>query len=178
MVGIVSAGALLLLVAGLAKLRDPMPARRAIVAARFPGGAVVRSPLAARTVGAAEVVVGAAALLVGGPWTAALLALAYLLLALVAVRLLSVAAGTDCGCFGAAAAPISRWHVATDLGFAVAAAVAVVVTTPGLPAAVVTGGWQGVVLVALVGLLAYASYLMTTALPSLAAAGSRKDVLV
>ena len=170
MVGILSAAALLLVVAGTAKLRDPAPARAAIVAARLPGGARVRSPLVARVVGAAEVLVGAAALLVGGRWTAALLGIAYLLLALVAWRLLSVAAGTGCGCFGATGAPISRWHLVLDLGFAAAGAVAVALPAPGLPAAVSSTGWQGVLLVALVGLLAYTAFLMTTALPSLAAA--------
>ncbi len=120
MVGILSAAALLLVVAGLAKLRDPGPARSAIVAARLPGGARVRSPWVARSVGAAEVLVGTAALLVGGRWTAALLGASYLLLALVAWRLLSVASGTGCGCFGATGAPISRWHLALDLGFAAA----------------------------------------------------------
>ena len=170
MVGIVSAAALLLVVAGLAKLRDPLPARSAMVAARLPGGAAVRSPGTARAVGAAELVVGSAALLVGGPVTAALLALSYLLLALMAARLLSVAAGTGCGCFGASGAPISRWHLVMDVGFAAAAAVAVVLPAPGLPEAVSVTGWEGGLLVALVGLLAYAAFLMTTALPSLAAA--------
>jgi len=170
MVGIVSAGALLLVVAGLAKLRNPLPARTAIVAARLPGGAAVRSPGAARAVGAAEVLVGAAALLVGGPVTAALLALAYGLLALVAARLLAVAAGADCGCFGASSTPISRWHLVLDLGLAAAAVVAVLLPAPGLPEAVSAMSWQGGLLVVLVGLLAYAAYLVTTALPSLAAA--------
>lgn len=171
MVGIVSAAALLLVVAGLAKLRDPRPARTAIVAARLPGGAAVRSPGAARAVGALELLVGSAVILVGGPWTAAALALAYALLALVAARLLAVAAGTGCGCFGGAGAPISRWHLVLDAAFAGAAAAAVLVPTPGLPEALATMGWDGALLVVLVGLLAYASFLLTTALPSLTAAG-------
>ncbi len=170
MVGIVSAAALLLVVAGLAKLKDPLPARTAIVAARLPGGAALRSPGAARAVGAAELLVGTAALLVGGRWTSALLALAYGLLALMAARLLAVAAGTGCGCFGASRAPISRWHLVLDLAFAAAAAVAVVVPAPGLPEAARDLGWQGALLIVLVGLLGYAAYLMTTALPSLTAA--------
>ena len=171
MVGILSAAALLLVVAGLAKLRDPAPARRR---SWRPGSRAARGSgprWVARSVGAAEVLVGTAALLVGGRWTAALLGVAYLLLALVAWRLLSVASGTGCGCFGATGAPISRWHLALDLGFAAAAAVAVAFPTPGLPVAVSSTGWQGVLLVALVGLLAYTAFLMTTALPSLAAAG-------
>jgi hypothetical protein len=171
MVGIVSAAALLLVVAGLAKLRDPLPARSAMVAARLPGGAAVRSPGVARAVGAGELVVGAVALVVGGPWAAALLAVAYLALAAMAARLLAVAAGTSCGCFGGTGTPISRWHLVMDLGFAAAALLAVALPTPGLPLAVVETGWQGGLLVALVALLAYAAFLMTTALPGLAAAG-------
>jgi uncharacterized membrane protein YphA (DoxX/SURF4 family) len=105
--------------------------------------------------GVAEVVLGTAALLLGGAVLAAFVAAAYVVFAIVVV-LARRSGAEDCGCFGAASAPPSVVHVVVNLASgAVAAAIAVSGDVPwigevladqpalGLPylLTVATGAW-------------------------------------
>ena len=78
LIGLVSAAALLLAAAGLAKLRQPAPIRSALAAAGIPGAHRLGAKAANRLSGAVELAVALLALLVGGRVAAALIALAYL----------------------------------------------------------------------------------------------------
>lgn len=83
-----------------------------------------RAPLTSRVLGAAEVGLGAATLVFGGPVLAAAVAVAYALFAGYVVLALRSGAAS-CGCFGAEeTTPPSRRHVAIDAGLAVGAGVA------------------------------------------------------
>ncbi len=132
------ASVLLLLVAGVAKVRDPLPLVRALRSARLP------APVAGvRLVAAAEVAVGLAALLLGGRTPAVLVAASYA--GFTAFVLLARVRGgvlASCGCFGRADTPATVAHVvATGVlslvasGTAVAPLGALTDELPGAPGA-------------------------------------------
>ena len=135
---------LVLVVAGVSKASDPSDTGATLGALGLPGGAA-----AARAVGVVEVLLGLGGLVVGGPWFAAGVALAYLAFAVV----VAVARRRDlptCGCFGAASAPPSWVHVAVNgTSAAVAAAAAVVGPVPAADGLSDLGG-TGVVVAGLV----------------------------
>jgi hypothetical protein len=164
-----TAAAVLLAVAGLAKLRTPAPAARMLV--RFvPRLGSRRARAIARTAGLIEVGSGIAMLAAGGRIAAAVLAACYLVLTIVAVRLATGPEPTPCGCFGAADGDVGIAHIVLD-GCALAAALAAVVRPPGGLAAVFhDGGVNGAVVLAQAVLLAALGYLSITALPALVAA--------
>lgn len=90
----------LLVVSGLAKLRAPATAARALGVAGLPA-----SPALVRTLSAVEIALGVAALTTRGRVTAAGLALVYASFAALALRLARRRAA--CGCFGDSEAPAS-----------------------------------------------------------------------
>ena len=100
------ASALLLVVAGAAKVRDPLPLVRALRSARLP------APVSGvRLLAAAEAVLGTTALLLGGRLTAALVAASYA--AFTGFVLLVRRRGgvlASCGCFGRADTPPTTGH--------------------------------------------------------------------
>ena len=106
---IYASAAVLLVVAGAAKLSRPAPGVADLLGFRAP------TPLV-RLVGALEAAVGIAALLVGGPaaWAMGLL---YASFAVIVLRAVLVKAGS-CGCFGRLDAPPSRIHVLGNLALA------------------------------------------------------------
>lgn len=166
-----AAAAVLLAVAGLAKLRAPAQAAAMIVALapsltrRRPA---VRAFIRIAAVG--EAAVAAAFLILGGRIPAALLAAAYLAFTLVALRLATQRAGTACGCFGAVDSPVGAAHVALNLicvGVTVAAAMSPVAALGGL---VRHDAMVAVIGSAQILLLAWLGYLAITALPALASA--------
>ena len=174
MIGVLCACALLLGVAGAAKVVRPAPTARAAraldlaVADRFAGHTAVR------LLGLVEIVVAVSVLATGGARAAAALAVAYLLLTAVAVRLLTVAPDSDCGCFGTAQEPVSRLHVVVNAACAVVAGIAVVVPQPALTDAVTAAGAaQGAALLLLVGVLTALLGASLTALPALASARAK-----
>jgi hypothetical protein len=158
-----AAAALLLAVAGLAKIARPAPTVDLLLALGLPG----RAPVAA-ALGTVELAVGVLALAVGGPVLAAATGVLYLAFAAVVVR--AMAAGApSCGCFGRVDAPPSWLHVVGNLGFAAVSFAAAAGDTPlevmdGQPA-----GGLGFVLV--VGVLAGLALVAFTALPEALAAG-------
>ena len=106
---IYASAAVLLVVAGAAKLSRPAPGVADLLGFRAP------TPLV-RLVGASEAAVGIAALLVGGPaaWAMGLL---YASFVVIVLRAVLVKAGS-CGCFGRLDAPPSRVHVLGNLALA------------------------------------------------------------
>jgi hypothetical protein len=124
----------LLAVGGAAKSVRPRDTAQALTAVgiRFPR--VLPARVVVRVGGAAEAVIGTAALLVGGPVLCALVALSYLAFAgFVVVALRSGAPISSCGCFGKVDTPPSIVHVVLDLAFAGLAAAAAVVGDVALP---------------------------------------------
>jgi hypothetical protein len=107
---VLGAGALVLVVAGAAKVADPSRTAGALAALGWPSSAGL-----VRVVAAAELLVGAGTLVVGGPVLAALVALSYLGFAVFVVAALT--SGTpigSCGCLGRADTPPTPLHVLVD----------------------------------------------------------------
>ncbi len=96
----------LVVVAGLAKLREPAPTAATLHAIGLPGG-----HLSVRLLGMGEVAVGAGAIAFGGRLPAALLATLYVGFVGVVAVLLRRDASAGCGCFGRADTPVTRVHV-------------------------------------------------------------------
>lgn len=167
MVGLVWAGALLLAAAGLAKVFRPGPTGKAIRGATVPGAAFLGSSGMVRLLGLVEVLVGLTVLGVGGPIPAALLAASYLVLTVVAVIMIKRAPTTECGCFGASAEPVSRWHIAVNAGYTLVAVAAVAWPQNGVADELKSTGAEVVPLLGLAVLLGWLSYQLMTSLPAL-----------
>ncbi|MEQ8840082.1 MAG: hypothetical protein RIB98_03805 [Acidimicrobiales bacterium] len=164
LVALHAAAALLLLVAGLAKIVRPAPTTELLSTLGLPDIAAL-----AVAIGVAESVIGIAALVIGGPVTAAATGVLYAGFVVVVWRALAAGA-TSCGCFGRVDAPPSWIHVVGNVGLAAVSFVAMGGDTPielmdGQPA-----GGAGFVL--LVGVLAGLALVMFTALPE--AIGARR----
>jgi hypothetical protein len=120
--------AALLSLAGAQKLVDPTMTVGALRALRLPA-----SPLVVRVGSAAELVLGAAAITIGGAVVWSLVALSYL--AFAGFVLAALRSGTmigSCGCFGRDETPPHPLHLALDVGLA-AVAGAMALTTPTAP---------------------------------------------
>lgn len=116
--------ALLLVLAGAAKMFRPVPTMDLLVSFGLPEVTAL-----AVGIGLAESSVGIAALVVGGPILAAATGVFYLGFLAVVWRALTVGAKT-CGCFGRVNSPPSWLHVVGNAGFAAASFVAVAGNTP------------------------------------------------
>ena len=164
--GLVYAAALLLGAAGLGKVTSPGATRIALRSAGLPA-----TPLVARGIGAAEVLIALAALLVGGPVATGLVAVSYLGFAWFARRLDARTRGAaPCGCFGASSAPVGTLHVALNLVIAVGAVIAAIDAPGPIWDAAADTPWAGVPFVALALLLTWMLYVALTALPEALAA--------
>jgi uncharacterized membrane protein YphA (DoxX/SURF4 family) len=118
--------AVVVIVGGAAKLVSPGAFRATLRSLGVPGGVV-----AARLAGLVEIGLGGAALVLGGrAWAAALAALygVFTIVVVVARR----KGAESCGCFGSVAAPPSTLHVVIDAASTVVAAAAAIVGVPGL----------------------------------------------
>lgn len=164
--GLVFAAALLLGAAGGGKVARPGATRIALRSAGLPATA-----FAARGLGAVEVLIALAALLVGGPVATALVAVGYAGFAWFARRLERMTRGAaPCGCFGASSAPVGALHVAINLVIAVGVAIAAIDAPGPIWDAAADTPWAGVPFVGLVLLLAWLTYVALTALPETLAA--------
>lgn len=170
------AAAVLLVLAGVPKVRDPGDLVRAVRSVGLPLGRGV-----VRAFAVAEVVVGVAALAAPGAVTAGLLAMTYAVFtAFVVLALSRGGVLSSCGCFGRADTPPTRAH-AVVTGAAALVALAVAVTVPAAPWAVLTDLGVAAVsgLVALTALVAFLAWQVMAVLPSVdpravrSAAGSR-----
>ncbi|HEY7007766.1 MAG TPA: MauE/DoxX family redox-associated membrane protein [Jatrophihabitantaceae bacterium] len=161
-----TSAAVLLIVAGVAKIRTPGPAS-AMIGALLPR--VRPGAWTARGAGVIELVVGALALVAGTRVAMAALAACYLVLAAVAIRLAAGPQRVPCGCFGAADGTTGRAQVVLDVA-CLAVALAGVIRPPGAVTALFDGGaLVGVSVLAQALLLAALGYLSVTALPALSA---------
>jgi hypothetical protein len=113
-IGLHAAAAVLLLMAGVAKLSHPLPTSELIATLGLPA-----SVWEVRILGVIEISSALTALAVGGPLAAAAVGVLYTVFALVVIRALSVGAAS-CGCFGRADTPPSWVHVVGNSFFAFA----------------------------------------------------------
>lgn len=167
---LLAAVALLLLVAGLAKLRTPGPAAQMIVTVWPRLRPLRRARFAARVVGVAEIGASVATLVTGARAAIVLLMICYAGVTAVAVRLAAGSERAACGCFGAADGAVGAPHLIVDAA-AVAVTLWAAVRPPGgIPALFEEGALHGVTLTAQVVVLTGLAYLSLTALPALIAA--------
>ena len=157
-----AAAAVLLLLAGATKIARPPTTADLLHTLRVPRLGFPSAEAQAVALGVLEIMVGTAALAVGGPVTAALVGVFYVAFAAAVVRALMLGA-TSCGCFGRADSPPTRIHVAGNLGLAAVSFVAIGTATPlevmdDQPA-------SGIGFVVLVGVLAGLFLVLFTALP-------------
>jgi hypothetical protein len=153
----------LLAVAGLAKLRDPLPLARVLRQARLPS-----IPLGVRAFGLAETTAGVAGLIRPGFVTGVAVAALYVgfsvFLLWLLVRHIPV---TSCGCLGAREAPPSVIHLALN---ACAAAAAVAVAAGAEPSGILPFAadlsYRAIPFVIGMTAIAYAAYLAVAFLPT------------
>ncbi|MCB1248591.1 MAG: hypothetical protein KDB36_04260 [Acidimicrobiales bacterium] len=144
--GPLDALAVVLFVAGIAKLARPDATVPALRAVRLPASALV-----VRLVGVLEVVAAATVLAFGGPVGAAAACVLYAAFAVFAAALLrSSGRDASCGCFGEASAPVTGVHVAVNVVAAAVAAAAIAVPVIPFVDAVGELGWEAPAFVLLV----------------------------
>jgi hypothetical protein len=157
-----AAACVVLVLAGVSKIRRPLATRPAAAALGLPA-----SRTAVRALGALEVVSATVALAIGGV-AAAAVAVVYGGLALAAWRLFMRSPGTACGCLGASDTPVTTTHIVVNV---TAGFVAVLAVTNGSPiAAVGAGAWTRVAFVVLAVCCASLVALLLDGLPMLNAA--------
>ena len=176
MIGLVSAAALLLAAAGLAKLRQRAPLRSAFAAAHIPGLARLPAAPATRLAGAVELAIAALALGLGGRLGALLIAAGYAALTGLAARMVAIEAGQDCGCFGRPS-PVSHWHTGVNLAGLLIGLAGLAVPAGSLPSEIGRHPVSGLAVTLAAVLLAYLGYLTMTALPALRAAVSQLETI-
>ncbi len=173
--------AALLIVAGASKLRRPTALLGARAALRIPGGV-----LCVRALGAAEVALGAGAILAASAGTAAACACASMVFTVALIRLGRVAPEIACGCFGGAwesgrgaggaagagtagagaVAEAGRLRLALNMLALAVCTAAAAVGVHGLPWLVRLPSVQAVAVVAGIGGCVFCAYLCFTALPA------------
>lgn len=157
------AAAALLVAAGGAKLRDPLPLVRALRSVGLP------APRSAVRLGAVlELSVGAAAILGGSRLAAVGVAgsyAAFTIFVLVARRRGGVLA--SCGCFGKVDTPPTRTHVVVTGAAAGLAAAVAVRPLPGLPGLLADAPGAGLPLIVATVAVAVTGYLVLALLPTL-----------
>ncbi|HWE32211.1 MAG TPA: MauE/DoxX family redox-associated membrane protein [Solirubrobacteraceae bacterium] len=151
--------ALTLCVAGLAKLRAPSAAARAMRAARLPANV-----LAIRTVAGGELALGAAAAMLATPATAVALAAVYA--AFAALALVLHRRGAECGCFGDSGMPASPLQSAISALLAVVCALAAAASTHGIPWVLGRSPSTATILILGIGAAVYATVAAYSELPS------------
>lgn len=161
--GAVLAAALLLLATGTVKIARPDPTAAALVQAGVLRGARVL----ARFVGVAELLVGLAVLMLGGPVPAAALALAYLAFTgFVVLALRQPQRIRTCGCAGTDAPPTVA-HAAVNVVLAGCALAAVATGQPSLAGVFATAGLaEGAALLAFAALTALLAWAVVAVLPA------------
>lgn len=159
--------ALLLALAGAAKLRAPAPAAAALFALGLPSRAAL-----VRAIGLGELALGVAALAVPGPLTAAGVAAAYAVFALVVAALARSAPGIPCGCFGEGSFTATRAHAGVDAG-AAALATAFALDPAGGPLDWLADPLAGATALAAVACSAWLCWALFTAPPSVWGAPAR-----
>lgn len=145
--GVLAGSAVLLVMAGAAKVVDPSRTVGALRALGWPSSEVL-----VRGAAAGELVLGVAALAVGGPALAMLVAASYLGFAVFVV--VALGAGTPlgtCGCFGRVDTEPRATHVVVDVLLAAGAVTAGVADAPAL----LDASWIAWPVAALVAVVSY-----------------------
>jgi hypothetical protein len=154
----------LLALAGAAKLTRPEPTAGAMKSVGLPG-----SRLAAQSLGLAEVVIGAVAIVFGGAIAAGAVAVSYLGFAgFVVVALRMGGALASCGCFGTDDTPPTLVHLILNLAAAGAAAAAAVAGVGGIPDVLGDQPAFGLPFLGFVLMGTWFAYLALSVLPTLA----------
>jgi hypothetical protein len=160
-----AAVAVLLGVAGVAKVVRPDPAAAALRAAGLPGRHVL-----VRGLGAGEAVVAGLALGLGDRGSAVLVAAVYAAFAAFVLRLIGRRNGAGCGCFGETDIPVGAPHVIANLVMAGVATAAAVWPAGPVVDTVADQPLVGLPFVVLTALCAWLAFVVLTLLPELQAA--------
>jgi hypothetical protein len=163
------ASAALLVVAGVPKVRDPLPLVRAVRTAGLPLGRT-----SVRVLAALEVLVGVWAVAAPGRLVAGLVAAAYLVFT--AFVLWTLRRGgflTSCGCFGKADTPPTRSHAFVTGAAAVGAALVAADPAAGTWLSSTTSAGDVAGTLALAGLLGFLAWQVLAVLPTTAPAAIR-----
>lgn len=161
--GILFSAALVLGVAGVAKVVTPDGTRVALRTAGLPSQRWL-----VRLLGIVEMAITAVALVVAGWLGATLVTLAYLGFAGFSSLLLVRSRGTaSCGCFGGTNSPVTGIHVVLNVIIAAAVATCIGRPVPDVAATAVDTPWAGLPFALLVVLLAWLLQVAFTALPAL-----------
>lgn len=141
---------LVLLASGVTKLLDPAPLGRALAELGVvPAADAGKGRLLGQGLGVVEFVVGGAALVLGGRWTAVLVTLSYAVFTVIVVA--SWRRGlTSCGCFGASSSPPGPVHVALNAASTLVALGAVIAPAPAVADGLDAATWNPVLVAALV----------------------------
>jgi hypothetical protein len=165
-----AAAAALLVVAGAPKTVKPGTTVLALRSVRMPAASWL-----VRVLGAAEVVIGTAALTVGGRAPAALVALSYAgFAAFVALAMARGGVLSSCGCFGKPDTPPTRLHLTMNLLAAGLAAAVATAPAAGLPAVVADQPLAGVPFLMLTATCVWFAYLALAELPTLRPQAARR----
>lgn len=154
--------AVLLVVTGVPKLTRPEATARAISAIGLPAHRNL-----GRAVGVAEVVVGTAALLIGGSLAAAAVAAIYAGFAGFILIAMRSEKAKSCGCFGDEVTPPNYIHLGIDIAAAAVAGVLVFRPIGDLVTVMGETPWAGFPLVLLVIIGTWLAMLVLTLLPGL-----------
>jgi hypothetical protein len=160
------AAAGLVLLAGIAKIRRPGATSEALALTRVPASSGL-----VRALGTAEIALALGVLTLGGRWSFAMLALAYLGFIVVAER--QRRAGRGCGCFGTSTGRVGPLHLAVDAVAAAAAASAAWAAAPGVIGILPSNPISAIATLGLVVLVVVLGQLTLTALPELLAVRER-----
>jgi hypothetical protein len=155
-----AAACVVLVFAGVSKIRRPAGTRPALAALGLPA-----SPAAVRTLGMVEATAAGSGLAAGGA-AAIAVGVVYGALAVVAWRLFVRSPGTGCGCMGASETPVAATHIVVNVAAAIAALLAS--GAGGTPlSAVGSDRWSRVAFVLLVGCCAWLVAAALDTLPAL-----------
>ena len=163
------AAAGLLVLAGVPKVRDPLPLVRALRAAGMPAGRHL-----VRVFAVVEIAVGGWALVAPGRASAALVAAAYLVFTAFVARVLTKGGVLgSCGCFGRPDTPATRMHAALT-ALAALTAVAATLDPP-------VGAWSAVdatslTIVGLAGVIGFLAWQVMAVLPTTSPTAIRSTV--
>ncbi|MEO9165257.1 MAG: MauE/DoxX family redox-associated membrane protein [Aquihabitans sp.] len=164
--GVLFSAAIVLGVAGVAKVMTPDGTRVALRTVGLPSGR-----WAVRLLGIVELAITAVALVVAGRIGATLVALTYLGFAGFSALLLARSRGSaSCGCFGGTDSPVTRIHVILNVIIAAAVATGIGYPVPGVADTAADTPWAGIPFALLVVLLAWVLQVAFTTLPALQAA--------
>ena len=158
-------GSGLLAVAGVAKCLAPSGTVQALRSAGLPA-----SPVLVRTLGAGELAIGAATIVVGGWVLPAIVATFYAGFSGFVATRLRAGDTAGCGCFGATTSPLTAGHLVANLVAMVSAVLFVADPAPSLSTVLADQPWAGIPYLMIIALGVTLSVAVLTVLPATRAA--------